>query len=73
VLNSLLGAFFITPHKDLKAYWQQAIKGGRKVTFKPPVSEAEVMRLADRWATDRKLAAQKETEWVRLAKTLYAR
>ncbi|MCS7187680.1 MAG: extracellular solute-binding protein [Armatimonadetes bacterium] len=72
VLNSLLGAFFITPHGELKAYWQRAIKAGRKVTFRPPVSEAEVMKLADKWATDRKLAAQKESEWGRLAKSLYA-
>lgn len=71
VLNSLLGAFFITTHKDLKAYWQRAMKS--KVTFKPPISETEVMRLARKWAIERKLAAQKETEWVRLAKTSYAR
>ncbi len=72
VLNSLLGAFFIIPHSELKAYWQQAMKNGGKVTFRPPVSEAEIMRLADKWTTDRKMAVQKESEWSRLAKNLYA-
>lgn len=73
VLNSLLGAFFISPHKELKAYWQRTIKGNRRITFRPPVSEAEVMSLAPKWATDRKLAAEKESEWLRLAKRLYSR
>lgn len=72
VLNSLLGAFFITPHRELKAYWQRATKSGQKVTFHPPVSETEIMRLTERWAMDRKLAAQKESEWSRLAKNLYS-
>lgn len=72
VLNGLLGAFLIIPHKELKAYWQRAINNGRKVTFRPPVSEEEIMRLADKWATDRKLAVQKESEWSRLAKNLYS-
>ncbi|MCS7193183.1 MAG: extracellular solute-binding protein [Armatimonadetes bacterium] len=73
VLNSLLGAFFIVPHRELKAYWQRAISSGRKVTFRPPVSEAEIMRLADRWSIDRKLAAEKESEWGRIAKNLYSK
>ncbi|MFA0753850.1 MAG: hypothetical protein IMHGJWDQ_001673 [Candidatus Fervidibacter sp.] len=72
VLNSLLGAFFITPHRELKVHWQRALKAGRRVTFRPPVSEAEIMRLAPRWAEDSKLAAQKEAEWTRLAQSLYA-
>lgn len=71
VLNSLLGAFFITTHKDLKTFWQQAVKKRRNITFRPPVSEVEILKLADKWATDRKLAARKEAEWVRIAKEMY--
>ncbi len=73
VLNSLLGAFFISPHRELKAYWQRAIKVNRKIAFHPPVSETEIMRLAPKWATDRKLAAEMESRWLQRAKEMYAR
>ncbi len=77
VLNSLMGAFLVDTHRQLKAAWERAAfkprgeSGTHKPLFHPPVSEAEVMKLAKKWATDRKLAVRKETQWVRLAKQRY--
>lgn len=76
VLNSLMGAFFVDTHPALKAAWQKIVKGKASVNAHrrlcaPPISEGEVMKLAKKWATDRKLAVSKEAEWMRLAKEQY--
>lgn len=77
VLNSLLGAFLVDAHRELQAAWRRWVISGKAAArfhqrvCRPPVSEAEVMELAPRWATDRALAAQTETAWAHRARQRY--
>lgn len=79
VLNSLMGALLIDTHRELKGTWQQLIKFGTppksvlKQLCHVPISETETMKLAEKWASERVLAAKLESEWVSFAKQKYAK
>lgn len=75
VFNDLIGATQIDVHADLKAAWEAVIKRGSKAEdiaalAKPPVTEAELMVLADKWNDD-VLRNKTINEWVEFAKTKY--
>jgi ABC-type Fe3+ transport system substrate-binding protein len=77
VLNSLLGAFLIEPHRELQAAWRRWVVSGRasgrfhERICRPPVSEEQVMQLSTQWATDRAMAAKLETQWANQARRRY--
>jgi ABC-type Fe3+ transport system substrate-binding protein len=57
VFNDLIGAIQIDTHHDLKDAWSAIVKRGMKPEevaefAKPPVSEAELLALADKWGDD---------------------
>lgn len=57
VFNDLIGAIHIDTHHDLKDAWAAIIKRGMKADevaefAKPPVSEQELLALADKWGDD---------------------
>jgi len=75
VFNDLIGAIHIDTHHDLKNAWAAIVKRGMKAdeiaTFsKPPVSEAELLALADQWGND-VFRNRTINAWVEASKTKY--
>jgi hypothetical protein len=75
VFNDLIGAIHIDTHGDLKDAWAAIVKNGMKpediATFsKPPVSEAELLALADKWGDD-VFRNKTINTWVEASKSKY--
>lgn len=75
VFNDLLGAIQVDTHADLKTAWEQVVKRGAKAEdlvaiAKPPVTEAELLALADKWGDD-VFRNKTINEWVEFAKAKY--
>jgi ABC-type Fe3+ transport system substrate-binding protein len=73
--NDLIGAIQIDVHEDLKKAWQAVIKRGAKpeeiaALAKPPVTEAELIALNDKWE-DEVLRNRTINAWVEQAKAKY--
>jgi ABC-type Fe3+ transport system substrate-binding protein len=77
VFNDLIGAIQIDTHEDLKTAWKAIIKRGSKPAEvaefgKPPVTQAELMKLADKW-DDNVFRNKSINDWVTGAKAKYAK
>lgn len=75
IFDDLLGAVHIDTHRELKAAWQATIKSGvspekLRALSKPPVSEAELLKLADKW-DDEVLRNKTINQWVENAQKRY--
>ncbi len=76
VVNDLIGSMMIDMHSDLADAWAVVVRAGlpkpalARLT-QPPVTEAEVMKMADRWRDDQVFRNQKITEWAKFAKAKY--
>jgi iron(III) transport system substrate-binding protein len=75
VFNDLIGAIHIDTHGDLKEAWAAIVKGGMKAddlaTFaKPPVNEAELLALSDKWDDD-VFRNKTINTWVEASKSKY--
>lgn len=75
--NDLLGAIQIDTHDDLKKAWAAVIKRGMKPDevkqlTQPPVTEAELMKMADKW-DDEVFRNKTINAWVQAAKAKYAK
>ena len=75
ILNDLMGAMIVDNHASLKRAWQKVIKDG--VTpeelsriGKVPVSEAEFLKLSERWSDD-VFRNRVINEWVEFARKKY--
>lgn len=73
--NDLIGAIQIDVHEDLKKAWQAVIRRGAKpeeiaTLAKPPVTEAELLALNDKW-DDEVLRNKTINAWVEGAKAKY--
>jgi len=77
VFNDMVGAVLVDTHADLMKAWAAVIKRGAKPADvqelgRPPVTEAEMLKLADKWDNDI-LRNKTINNWVRFAKTKYAK
>lgn len=75
VFNDLIGAIHVDTHTDLRAAWDAIVKRGAKADeiaafAKPPVTEAELLALADKWGDD-VFRNKTINEWVSFAKAKY--
>lgn len=75
--NDLIGSIHVDTLSELKAAWQAVIKRGAKpeevaALAKPPVTEAELLALADKW-DDEVLRNKTINAWVEFAKAKYAK
>jgi ABC-type Fe3+ transport system substrate-binding protein len=75
VLNDLYGAVLVDLHAPLKAAWAKALAAGEgspavAALLAPPVSEAEVRKLAETWGDERVRNAALN-QWVAEAKSRY--
>ena len=75
VFNDLIGATQVDTHADLKAAWEAVIKRGAKpaelaALAKQPVTEAELLALADKWDDD-VLRNKTINAWVEFAKAKF--
>ena len=77
IFNDLVGAIQVDPHADLKAAWDAVVKRGTKpdevaALAKPPVTEDELLKLADKWDDD-VLRNKTINDWVEFARAKYKR
>ena len=75
VFNDLVGAIQVDTHNDLKSAWDAIVKRGAKpadlaALAKTPVSENELLQLADKWGDD-VLRNKTINAWVDFAKTKF--
>ncbi len=75
IFTDLLGAVQIDSHKELKKAWQMMIKRGNKAQDRallaaPPLSEAELLALAEKWS-DAKLRNEVINQWVKTTAKKY--
>jgi len=76
IINNLLGAALIDNHDRLQALWRELIQAGlpshlvNELT-KPPISEDELMRTAERWNKDPKYRSHLRVKWVKHFRDLY--
>jgi ABC-type Fe3+ transport system substrate-binding protein len=73
--NDLIGAIHVDTHGDLKAAWDAILKRGAKPAeiaelAKPPVTEAELLQMADKWEDD-VFRNKTINAWVEYAKSKY--
>jgi hypothetical protein len=76
IFSDLLGAIQIDSHKDLKNAWQHMIKRGykaeeRAILAAPPLSEAELLKLAEKWG-DAKVRNEMINQWVKTTEKKYS-
>ncbi len=76
VFNDLMGTMLIDLHSDLKEAWEAIIAAGLPAAAvaklnESPVTEAQVLKLADRWRDDQVFRNQKITEWAAFGKAKY--
>lgn len=75
VFNDLIGAIQIDTHNELKAAWHAIVKKGLKpeelkAFAEPPISEAELNQLAEKWDDD-VLRNKTINSWVEFAKAKF--
>jgi len=75
VLNDMVGALIIDVHDDLVRAWRAVIGRGLReeeveLLCRPPVSEEEALRLADRW-DDPEFRNERIAEWKAFARKKY--
>lgn len=78
VMNDLTGALFVDTHSELKSGWNDVVSlvdGEVPASLlwefsKPPLSEDELLELAEKWDDDR-LRNRKINEWVEFAQEKY--
>ncbi|HOX27574.1 MAG TPA: extracellular solute-binding protein [bacterium] len=75
ILNDLIGALVIDTHEDLAPAWKKLSKSKNKKKFasvmRPPVSEAEVMKLAGSAWNDQVTRNKMVNEWIADARSRY--
>jgi ABC-type Fe3+ transport system substrate-binding protein len=75
IFNDLIGAIHVDVHTDVKAAWEAVVKRGAKAEevaefSKPPVTEAELVKMSDQW-TDDVFRNKTINAWVEGAKAKY--
>ncbi|MFQ6043639.1 MAG: ABC transporter substrate-binding protein [Candidatus Poribacteria bacterium] len=82
IVNDLIGALIIDPHKQLKEAWKaintsqnsKNREAALKEFSKMPISEQEALELArGKWNTDAVLRNQRKVEWSKFAREKYRR
>lgn len=78
LLGALVGALLVDTHSELKAAWREVIARGRRPADlaelgRPPLSEAEALKLASTDWRDSAVRNRKKIEWQNWAKEKYRR
>jgi len=78
ILNDFLGAMVIDTHDELKAAWKAVIEAGApeelvKELARAPLSEAELLHLAESTWSDQRVRNETIARWVQFALDKYAR
>ncbi|MDA3797511.1 MAG: extracellular solute-binding protein [Kiritimatiellae bacterium] len=75
VLNSMMGTTLIDPHKNLQKAWKTIIDQNLpeeklKILYAPPVSEEELLQIAESWS-DNRYKLEITTQWAQNAQKKY--
>jgi ABC-type Fe3+ transport system substrate-binding protein len=76
LLGALIGALLVDPHTELKAAWREVIMRGRRPADlaelgRPPLSEAEALKLSSTDWRNPAIRNQKKMEWQNWARAKY--
>lgn len=76
LLGALIGALLVDPHTELKAAWREVIARGRRPADlaelgRPPLSEAEALKLSSTDWRNPAIRNQKKMEWQNWARAKY--
>jgi len=77
VLNDLVGALIVDVHDDLVRAWRAVVRRGLveeelRLLCRPPISEEEALRMADRW-DDQEFRNEQMAKWRAFAREKYER